>query len=251
MAEGVGSDCLQRIWPAMISAELDLSRKVARHSFIWVEPQYLKRPAQASGRITRGESRPRRGTFIPDAGRGVAMRNPVLIGYVAKCITPPPPGFEPAFVAEIASVSNCIADRPQGWLELWKHNDWFMYDSPDLARQIAADLRVFDCPITAYFLLPTRFDDAVEVAFDVPTAATSLPSYFERLGWDVVSKYVTPEFECSPLSCNGMAADVGVNAACLLPSLEAAVAFARRCAAEQPEPGSYFVVEVWRELMAA
>ena len=58
-------------------------------------------------------------------------------------------------------------------------------------------------------------------------------------------------FECSPLSCNGLATEVPVNRACLLDSLEEAVALARRCAREQPEPGSYFVVEVWRELLAA
>jgi hypothetical protein len=76
-------------------------------------------------------------------------------------------------------------------------------------------------------------------------------NYYRQLGWDVASKSYSPEFEGSPLSCNGMATEVQVNGACLLNSLEAAIALARRCAREQPEPGNYFVVEVWRELLAA
>ena len=179
------------------------------------------------------------------------MSLPALIGYTAKRITPRPEKFEPDTVIEIASVSNCIAERPTGWLEQWKHNEWFVYDTPDLARQVARNVGAFDWPIVAYFVLPVRFDPVGEVPLHIPTTATPLPSYFERLGWDVVSKSITPEFECSPLSCNGLAIDMPVNSVCLLSSVDEAIALARRCAHEQPEPGSYFVVEVWRELIAA
>ena len=90
-----------------------------------------------------------------------------------------------------------------------------------------------------------------EVSISVVSAAEPIPPFFERLGWDVASRSFTPGFECSPLSCNGLATDTGINEFCLLKSEEEAVAFARRCAAEQPEPGTYFVIEIWRELIAA
>lgn len=51
-------------------------------------------------------------------------------------------------------------------------------------------------------------------------------------------------FECSPLSCNSMAADYHANEFCLFPSLEAAIIGAERFSIEQPEPGDYYIVEV-------
>ena len=175
----------------------------------------------------------------------------ILIGYVCKQLKPPPPEFEPRGLREIASVSNCIVDRPDGWLTLWRHNDWFLYDSPDLAREVARDCQAYDWPVSAYLVKPIEYRPEGEVSFSVASTAQPIPSYFQLLGWDVASRCFTPEFECSPLSCNGLATEVGVNELCLLESEDEAVAFARRCAAEQPEPGTYFVVEIWRELIAA
>ncbi len=51
-------------------------------------------------------------------------------------------------------------------------------------------------------------------------------------------------FECSPLSCNEMAAEISANEFCLFRGLNAAIAGAQRFAAEQPEPGDYYVIEV-------
>ena len=53
--------------------------------------------------------------------------------------------------------------------------------------------------------------------------------------------------ECSPLSCNGLAAEFEINEFCLLPSLDQAVDAAERFSREQPEPGDYYVVEVLEE----
>jgi hypothetical protein len=41
-----------------------------------------------------------------------------------------------------------------------------------------------------------------------------------------------------------MAAELGANACCLFPSLDAAIAGACRFSIEQPEPGDYYIVEV-------
>ena len=61
----------------------------------------------------------------------------VLIGYVSKRYMPRPSGFEPVYVEEIASVSDCIAPRPESWIDEWRHNDWFVYDTPEIARDVA------------------------------------------------------------------------------------------------------------------
>ena len=174
----------------------------------------------------------------------------VLIGYMAKQPTPRPDRFPLESVREIASVSDCIVRRPDEWIYEWKHNDWFVYDTPELARTIAVKLGAASWPIDAYRVLPVRFEETGEVPIEISTDAAPIPRSFERLGWDVVSREYTQEFECSPLSCNLMAEEIAVNEMCLLTSLEAAVATARRFAREQPEPGVYFVVEVWREVVS-
>jgi hypothetical protein len=171
----------------------------------------------------------------------------VLIGYVAKRYTPPPAYIERPGLREVASVSDCLVERPKGWLDLWRHNDWYLYDSPELAREIARECRAYDWPVTALFLYPVQFEPDEEVPLDVQSTAAPPGDLFQRLGWDVVSRHLTEMFECSPLSCNNLAKDVAVNDACLLDSEAEAIAVARRCAVEQPEPGSYFVIEVWRE----
>ena len=90
-----------------------------------------------------------------------------------------------------------------------------------------------------------RYEREKEEAFEVITPEVEpLSADFVSLGFDVVNKTNGPFFECSPLSCNGMAKEVRVNQFCLLETPEQAVAFARRCASEEPEPGPYYVLEV-------
>jgi hypothetical protein len=175
---------------------------------------------------------------------------PELIGYFAKRRTPTPAFLDAPDVIEICSVSPCIALPPDGWIEHWTHNDWFVYNSPDEARRVTTNDLEGEFAIYAYRLLPVAFDDDVQ-PLEITVSPTPLTEEFERLGFDVASRDMTPMFECSPLSCNGMAANVPVNEYCLLSSLEEAKKFARRCAKEQPEPGTYFVIEVWRERSGA
>src|ERR1041385_6473147 len=176
------------------------------------------------------------------------MREPILIGYFAKDRASAPSGFRPNSVREICSVSGCIASQPDDWIDEWKHNDWFVFDEPEVARQIAE--KSVPAPVTyAYLVLPVRFDptgEEVDLRIEGANPAPR-PSSFLRLGFDVASRSITPEFECSPLSCNELAVEVPVNSMCLIETLPTAIEFARRCASEQPEPGSYFVIEVWRQ----
>jgi hypothetical protein len=176
---------------------------------------------------------------------------PELIGYFAKRRTLKPPFLGAPNVIEICSVSPCIAAPPHGWIEHWIHNDWYVYNSPDEARRIAKDdPDQGDFAIYAYGLWPVAFAEDTQ-PLEIGVSPTALTEQFEHLGFDVVSRDMTPMFECSPLSCNSMASEVPANEYCLLSSLEEAEKFARRCAKEQPEPGTYFIVDVWRERSGA
>jgi hypothetical protein len=97
-------------------------------------------------------------------------------------------------------------------------------------------------------MYPDAFTASGRVALTLPANVQPdpIPLEFVSLGFDAISR-CRPEilgFDCSPLSCNSMADQMPTNEHCLFSALEAAIAGAERFAREQPEPGSYFVVEV-------
>ncbi|HKR62927.1 MAG TPA: hypothetical protein VJZ00_04280 [Thermoanaerobaculia bacterium] len=171
---------------------------------------------------------------------------PLLLGYMAKRITPRPAGF-PAPVDEICSVSGCIAQEPEGWIDEWKHNDFFLYDSAQLAESVVPKRHRDRFRVYAYRAAPIYYDpDGGRHLFELPEIHPEpIPSSFEFLGYDVVSRGESVTFECSPLSCSTLATEIHVNQRCLLDSYVEALEVAKRCAEEQPEPGNYFIVEVW------
>jgi len=170
----------------------------------------------------------------------------VLIGYFPKRRTPAPKELRAAGAVEICSVSECLAPGPEGWVEAWLHNAQGCFNSPDDARRVIGEA-TGEFQVLAYRLLPVRFRkghaDPIEVS---ASGITPLPPSFRPLGFDVVSRSTSDGFECSPLSCNLMALEVTVNRHCLVDGLEVARELASRFSVEEPEPGSYYVIEVLR-----
>ena len=64
-------------------------------------------------------------------------------------------------------------------------------------------------------------------------------------GFDVTafSSHTTPE--CSPLSCNGLSAELGVNAHCLFETFEDAQQALESGAFDKTEPGPFRIVSVY------
>ena len=196
---------------------------------------------------------------------------PVLIGYFPKSIS-----HEPRMqgVEEICSVSGCISPGPGGWINLWRHNDFAVYDTERLAESVVADAfqivvepepaarppwKVTLCQdpfpngqLLAYKIFPVRYRPDGEEPIEVTGVAPEpLSDRYQRLGYDAVicegGCYLG--FGCSPLSCNGRASYLPINAHCLLENADEAHRWARKLAAsggQEGEPGSYVVIEVWR-----
>ena len=150
-------------------------------------------------------------------------------------------------MTELASVSECISPGPANWIDEWRHNNAFFYESPADARSVVPEAGASDYRLYAYRMLTESFgsyDDATSV--DVNVTPAEIDDSFIFAGYDVVSRSYASNFECSPLSCNEMGAEVPVNEYCLIDRLDEAIRFAQRCGEEQPEPGVYYVLEVWR-----
>jgi hypothetical protein len=152
-------------------------------------------------------------------------------GYFPKRVVSPPPSswVSAPDVLEVCSVSDGLSRGPDGWIDHWLPTG-------------AEGFRLF-----FYRLLPARYRDGAEEPWTWPDWDIQPPGPgYHSPGFDPVSRSSDENlgFECSPLSCSDLAGEIGVNRYCLIDSLERAVAVARRCSVEQPEPGPYYVVEV-------
>ena len=169
-------------------------------------------------------------------------------GFFPKRIEPRPEFLRAPGVREICSVSTCISSGPENWIAHWLHNDFGWFNRMSDAVRIIPSGQDSHYRLFAYRMYPEVFTARGRVSLTVPENVKPelIPDEFRSLGFDSASKSMETVlgFDCSPLSCNGMAAEIGANEFCLFRGLNAAIAGAQRFAAEQPEPGDYYVIEV-------
>lgn len=174
--------------------------------------------------------------------------SPILIGYFPKRTVKRPDWLQAQGIEEVCSVSTCISEAPHGWIDLWRHNEMCVFDSPELAWSIVPEADRAEYELYAYRLYPVEFTAGERRDFVIPKVQPEpMPSSFVRLGYDAVSRSCGSTFECSPLSCNHRASRWPVNRQCLVEDLDTALQMAVEFEAGGAEPGPYFVVEVWRD----
>jgi hypothetical protein len=183
------------------------------------------------------------------------------IGFLAKLTKrrPDPPIGD---VEEVCSVSCCISKAPPGAVSAWCHNAMGFYASEALALSVIPpreDRAAYD--LYAYAMLPVAFDEDGEPRALTDDESRALseaakdtdeigPGY-QLLGWDVVSNSLgwveSQSFECSPLTCNSLAGTILANRYGLIDALDAAFAAAPEIIRAPSEPGTYYLVQVWRK----
>ena len=169
-------------------------------------------------------------------------------GYFARRVKPKPDHLPAPGVREICSVSECLSPGADNWITSWRHNSLGWFNSIADAQKVVPESERPGYRLFAYRIHPEVFRGRHRVALEIPddVRPEPLPAGFATIGYDCASRsnVATLSFECSPLSCNGLASEMPVNVHCLFPTLALAIAGAERFAAEQPEPGDYYVVEV-------
>ena len=171
---------------------------------------------------------------------------PTLIGYFPKRTEKHPDWLKGSGVEEICSASKCISRGPEDWIQFWRHNEMWVFDTPELAISIAPKKEAQEFDIYAYKMFPVRFLEGKQEPFNIPKLEVRpLTPAFEFLGFDIVS-YEYNDFHHSPLSCNSMAEKTQVNRHCLVDHAETALQLAETFERDGCEPGPYHVVEVWR-----
>lgn len=169
-------------------------------------------------------------------------------GYGVMRVAPNPFPDKAPGVIEICSVSDCISHRPENWIQSWLHNDLGWYNNPADAAHMIPEGAGPSYRLFAYRIHPEFFRKGEPLDVHLPDnlQPEPIPQDFQSRGFDAVSRELrsTQGFDCSPLSCNDMAAEYRANAHCLFATEQEAIAAARRFSIAQPEPGDYYVVEV-------
>ena len=173
-------------------------------------------------------------------------------GYMAKRVVTRPDWLEAAQVADVYSVSGCTSEEFTEYIKYWKHNGWWFFDSPqailELARRESIDLA--GTTLFFYEVHDQQFVDdssSWEPVHPEPSLETqvAIPASPTLQGYDVVTFQAGTSPECSPLSCNGMAADVTTNEHCLLPSLDIARGLLEAGTFKNSEPGPFRILAVY------
>lgn len=171
---------------------------------------------------------------------------------MAKKISKKPDWLKSNNVIDIYSVSNCVSEDFADYIDYWKHNGYWLFDSPDIIMELAKDNSI-DLSETTLF-----FYEAYELEFNEqkniwepcsqdPSFETNVVMPKEKYlqGYDVVTFYVNATPEHSPLSCNSLAEEIKTNQHCLLASFDEAKACLESGRFRDSEPGPYRIFAVY------
>lgn len=173
----------------------------------------------------------------------------IPVGYMAKRIGSKPESLKAPAVIDIYSVSSHMNDDFADYIEFWKHNGFWLFDSPQVIQTVAQENSIDLHGMSLFYY------EAHEMEFDgqrwkpfapelsIPTNI-AVPSRKNLEGFDVVTFWAGNTPECSPLSCNSLADDLRTNAHCLFDSLEEAQSHLNEGHFSGSEPGPYRIFAV-------
>jgi hypothetical protein len=183
--------------------------------------------------------------------RGVRA-NMIPAGYMVKHVATRPDWLKADRVVDIYSVSNCVSNDFADYINYWKHNGYWLFDSPETIRESAKEhsLDLTNTKLFYYEVHELEYDEdekswkpfAPETSFKTKILQPETKT-FE--GYDVVTFYAHASPECSPLSCNSLASEIETNEHCLLPSFEKAKELLEERKFENSEPGPYRIFAVY------
>ncbi len=175
----------------------------------------------------------------------------IKLGYMAKRIVERPDWLAVPPVHDVYAVSNCISPDFADYTEFWSHNGFWFFDQPSHILRLCSQhgISLDDLTFVYYEAFPQQFDTENRTwhgfAPDPDTKTdVSSPTNPHLLGYDIVSYSMQNAPECSPLSCNHVAADVRVNSHCLIDTLDYAIECLETGIFDNAEPGPMRVISV-------
>jgi hypothetical protein len=167
-------------------------------------------------------------------------------GYMAKRVVVKPDWIDATQVIDIYSVSQCVSRNFADYVNYWKHNGYWLFDSPEIIVALASanGIALSGTKLYYYEIYEHEFDDSTEQWRDFapePSFKTLVlpPSQRHLEGFDVVTFSVHTSPECSPLSCNSYATKIPTNEHCLLSSIDSAREAVENGRFDDSEPGPF------------
>ena len=180
----------------------------------------------------------------------------IPIGYMYKKIemVADLDGFQSDSVKDVYSVSSCISEDFTDYINYWKHNRFWFFDTPAIIEEIAVSesLNLSDMTLLYYEVYEEEYNDETKCwqplspqSFCDYNPTNVIPPKEKRLeGFDVVSYSVSSSHECSPLSCNGLCKEISVNLHCLFDTFGQAKNALDCGLFTYSEPGPYRIIAV-------
>ena len=174
------------------------------------------------------------------------------IGYMYKRVSEAPQWLNTPHIADIYSLSSCISQNFAEYIKFWRHNGYWLFDSPAIIRSLADEyaISLAGMKLFYYEAHDLEYNDISgkwvsfepEQSFETKVQA---PIATSLEGFDVTTFYAGTSPECSPLSCNGLAAEIATNSHCLFPTVEAAVCGLEKGRFKNTEPGPYRIIGIY------
>jgi hypothetical protein len=173
-------------------------------------------------------------------------------GYMAKIVAGRPEIIRSASIKDVYSLASCVSKPCVEDLEFEARNRFGLFSSRDKIFQLAEKKGVdlSQAKLFYYELFEQEFDEITRkwTAFELPSFDTMpimKPAKRNLEGFDCLNFSADLYFQCSPLSCNGLADKLKVNEHCLFPSLEAAKQSLESGEFDHTKPGPYRIFAVY------
>jgi hypothetical protein len=170
----------------------------------------------------------------------------IPMGYMAKRVAATPEFLSSVReIVDVYSVSRCVNDDFADFVDDWKHNGYWFFDSPAIIAHLAGE-KAIDLRGTLLFYYEACDQEYAKTGWRMfgpwsgnPDVNVAPPAKKTLEGFDVVTFWPENSSQplCSPLSCNILAAQIPTNSHCLLRSLEEAKAALDRGDFAKGEPG--------------
>ena len=169
---------------------------------------------------------------------------------MAKKVCPRPASLKAKNVVDIYSVSNCVNDDFDDYIQFWEHNDYWFFNSPADLLQVAktAELNLSIMSLFYYEIHSEQWDGETWKVFATQNSASTnvlKPKKTHLEGFDVVTFGQQTNPGCSLLSCNSMAEELPTNSHCLFSTFEQAHEALTSNAFKDCEPGPYRIFAVY------
>ncbi|MGI8634637.1 MAG: hypothetical protein ACR2KZ_04465 [Segetibacter sp.] len=159
--------------------------------------------------------------------------------------------LESTDIVDIYSVSGCISKDFADYINFWKHNGYWFFDSPQIIQKIAKEhsIELSGTKLFYYEMYNLEFHEDNEWKSFEPEASFTTdikkPNLKDLEGYDIVTFSCGNSPECSPLSCNCLANTIPVNKHCLLSSFDNAHQLLENGEFQNSEPGPYRILAVY------